>query len=199
MEAVNGEIGPGSAALGRWKLFLNVGHFMDHLFMLLFPAVAALVLESEWQMSYAALIALATPGLFASGAGSMLAGWLGDRWSPHGMMVVFFGGSALACTLAGLAQGPLWMTLAVFCIGVFASIYHPVGLALLVREQRSMGASLAVNGICGNLGGWWWRRCWWAGWCKAAAGGWPSLRRRWSHWPCARPSGELAAWRDRPV
>ena len=44
-------------------LFLNVGHFLDHLFMLVFATVAALRLTEEWGMSYAALIPYATPGL----------------------------------------------------------------------------------------------------------------------------------------
>ena len=48
-------------------LFLNVGHFLDHLFMLIFATVAALRLAEEWGMSYAALIPYATPGFVAFG------------------------------------------------------------------------------------------------------------------------------------
>ena len=68
--------------------FLNVGHFLDHLFMLIFATVAALVLAREWGLSYAELIPYATPGLVA-GLFSLPAGWLADRWSREGMMVVF--------------------------------------------------------------------------------------------------------------
>ncbi len=46
-------------------LFLNVGHFLDHLFMLIFATVAALALISEWGMSYAQLVPFATPGFIA--------------------------------------------------------------------------------------------------------------------------------------
>ena len=42
--------------------FLNVAHFLDHLFMLIFATVAALRLNEEWGMSYATLIPYATPG-----------------------------------------------------------------------------------------------------------------------------------------
>ena len=38
-------------------LLLNIGHFLDHLFMLIFTVAAALVLSAEWGISYGALIA----------------------------------------------------------------------------------------------------------------------------------------------
>ena len=47
-------------------LYLNLGHFLDHLFMLVFASVAALRLNSEWGMSYAELIPYATPGFIPS-------------------------------------------------------------------------------------------------------------------------------------
>ena len=43
-------------------LLLNIGHFLDHLFTLVFATVAALVLYREWNVSYAELLAYATPG-----------------------------------------------------------------------------------------------------------------------------------------
>ena len=60
-------------------LLLNIGHFLDHLFMLVFATVAALVLYREWNVGYAELLAYATPGFFAFGAFSLPAGWLARR------------------------------------------------------------------------------------------------------------------------
>ena len=48
-------------------LLLNLGHFLDHMFMLIFATVAALVLTTQWDMSYGELIAYATPCFFAFG------------------------------------------------------------------------------------------------------------------------------------
>ena len=62
-------------------LFLNLGHFLDHLFMLVFATVAALRLAEEWDMSYAALIPYATPGFVAFGVCAIPAGWIADKWS----------------------------------------------------------------------------------------------------------------------
>ena len=37
-------------------------------------------------------------------------------------------------------------------VGVFAAIYHPVGLAIVVEKWRNTGMRIAVNGVWGNLG-----------------------------------------------
>ena len=133
-------------------LLLNVGHLLDHLVTLVFASVAALALAREWGMSYAELIAYATPGFIAFGIFSYPAGRLADRWSREGMMVVFFLGIGLGSLAAAAARTPLEMGLALFVVGVFAAIYHPVGLALVVDGAERTGMALALNGIWGNLG-----------------------------------------------
>ena len=133
-------------------LFLNVGHFLDHLFMLVFATVAALRLAEEWGMSYAALIPHATPGFVAFGLGSLPAGWIADRWSREGMLILFFVGIGASSILTAAADSPLQIALGLLAIGAFASIYHPVGLAMVVHGRKKTGVPLAVNGVFGNLG-----------------------------------------------
>ena len=132
--------------------FLNVGHFLDHLFMLIFATVAALRLSEEWGMSYAALIPYATPGFVAFGICAIPAGWIADKWSRESMMVVFFVGIGASSIATALADSPLGIALGLFAIGVFAAIYHPVGLALVVEGREKTGIPLAINGVFGNLG-----------------------------------------------
>jgi MFS family permease len=133
-------------------LFLNVGHFLDHLFTLIFASVAALALTREWSLGYGDLLKYATPGFFAFGVFSYPAGWLADKWSREGMMVVFFAGIGLASLATGFAQSPLQVGIGLFAIGMFAAIYHPVGLAMVTQKWKNTGMRLAVNGVWGNLG-----------------------------------------------
>ena len=133
-------------------LMLNIGHFLDHLFTLIFATVAALALHREWGVGYAALLAYATPGFFAFGVFSLPAGWLADRWSRDGMMVVFFVGIGLASIATSFAATPLQIGIGLFVIGMFAAIYHPVGLAIVTMKWRNTGMRLALNGVWGNLG-----------------------------------------------
>lgn len=133
--------------------FLNLGHFFDHLFILIYATVAALALQSEFSLSYAELIVYATPMFVAFGAFALPAGWLADRWSRRGMMVVFFFGTGLTSLLTGLAESPFQIGLGLFFIGVFASIYHPVGITMVVEAYRERtGMALGINGVWGNMG-----------------------------------------------
>lgn len=133
-------------------LFLNLGHFLDHLFTLIFATVAALALSREWGLSYGELLAYATPGFFAFGLFSLPAGWLADKWSREGMIAVFFVGIGISSIATAFAQTPLQMGIGLFIVGVFAAIYHPVGLAIVTARWKNTGMRIAVNGVWGNLG-----------------------------------------------
>jgi MFS family permease len=133
-------------------LFLNIGHFLDHLFTLIFATVAALALSREWGLSYGELLAYATPGFFAFGLFSLPAGWLADKWSREGMMAVFFVGIGISSIATAFAQTPLQVGIGLFIVGVFAAIYHPVGLAIVTARWKNTGMRIAVNGVWGNLG-----------------------------------------------
>jgi len=68
------------------------------------------------------------------------------------MMVVFFLGIGLATASVGLVQTPWQLAGALFAIGLFASIYHPVGSAMLVSYADRLGRTIGINGVWGNLG-----------------------------------------------
>lgn len=120
--------------------------------MLIFATAAALKLSSEWGLSYAEIIPYATPGFIAFGVCAIPAGWLADKWSREGMMVVFFIGIGCSAVLAGMAGNPTQIAISLALVGIFAAIYHPVGLAMVVRGREKTGVRLAVNGVYGNLG-----------------------------------------------
>ena len=132
-------------------LFLNVGHFVDHFCMLIF-ATAVITMASEFGMSYGSLLAVATPSFVLFGAAALGAGWLGDRWSRNGMMVVFFCGIGTAAVLVGMANSVWQIGIGLALMGLFAAIYHPVGIAMLVQGAPKLGLRLGVNGIFGNMG-----------------------------------------------
>ncbi len=133
-------------------LFMNMGHFLDHLFMLIFSTVAAVVLVHDWGLSYAALIPYATPGFIAFAAFTLPAGWLADRFGREKLMVVFFLGCGFASILCALATTPVSLAVGLFVVGMFAAIYHPVGIALVLEGRSKTGLRVASNGVWGNLG-----------------------------------------------
>ena len=131
--------------------FINLAHFIDHYAMLVFAA-AVIVMAPVFNMTYAQLLPYATPGFIAFGAGSLISGWLGDRWSRRNMLVIFFIGMGLALLGTALIQTPLQLGIALFAVGIIASIYHPVGMAMLTSYSEKLGRELGINGVYGNLG-----------------------------------------------
>jgi MFS family permease len=119
--------------------------------MLIFPTVV-IELEASYGRSYSDLIVLSTASFIAFGLFSLPAGWLADRWSRRNMMVAFYVGCGLS--LIGAAVAPsLWtLAAALFSLGLFAAIYHPVGTAMIIEAATHRGRTLAFNGVCGNLG-----------------------------------------------
>lgn len=136
--------------------FVNLAHLLDHMFMLIFPT-AVLAMEADFGRSYGELLALSLGGFIAFGAGSIPAGWLGDRWSRRHMLGVFFLGVGAAAILAGFTTSLWLLAAALTLIGLFAAIYHPVGTAMLTAHAaalgpETMGREIGLNGVWGNIG-----------------------------------------------
>ena len=126
-------------------LLLNIGHFLDHLFTLIFATVAALVLYRDWGVGYAELLAYATPGFFAFGLFSLPAGWLADKWSRDGMMCIFFIGIGLAAIATSFSQTPLQIGFGLFIVGMLASKQiRKIPIAKIFRASRWIFTALAV-------------------------------------------------------
>ncbi len=135
----------------RAIIFSNVGHTYTHMFTVLY-ATAVLFLPKVFNLPYGELLGLSSFGLVLFGVAAVPAGWLGDRWSRVGMMVVFFIGMGAGAIVTGLADGPAMLWLGLTLIGLFAAIYHPVGIAWIVASAKRQGMSLGINGVFGNVG-----------------------------------------------
>ncbi len=134
------------------SLLLNAAHALDHLVLLIFAsAVATIAIEfgiERWEdlMPY-------TAGAFILfGLGSIPAGRLGDLWGRRKMMLVFFWGIAASCALVALTQSPIQMAIALTIMGAFSSIYHPVGIPMLLSSTKTPGLTIGVNNLAGNMG-----------------------------------------------
>lgn len=134
-------------------LFANIAHFYSHVMMLVYPTVV-IALEVAFERPYGELLSLSFVGFVLYGVAALPAGWLGDKWSAPAMLAVFFFGTGAAGIAAGFATGPLGIVIALGGIGLFSSIYHPVGTAWVVANAAgtSRGRALGINGVFGTVG-----------------------------------------------
>jgi len=132
-------------------LLLNLGHAMDHWVLAIFLYTVS-VIAGVWGTDWKELTPYAFGASFMFGAGSIVSGKLGDQWGRRIMMVVFFAGMGVSCLLIALCTNAWQIGIAMTLMGAFASIYHPVGIPMLVQKAEKPGFTIGVNGLVGNLG-----------------------------------------------
>jgi len=132
-------------------MYINIGHFLDHFMMLIF-AKAAFDAGRHFGLGYDEIIIYGTLGLFLFGAAAPLAGWLADKYSRSIIIITYPFGVSLGAFLCFLSSSPIMLGFSIGVIGFFAAIFHPVGIAMLIRDSKKVGFRLGVNGVWGNMG-----------------------------------------------
>ena len=139
----------------RWRitsLLLNLAHAIDHLMLLVFATAVSAIAHDFGVGRWEDLMPYTTGAFLMFGIGSFPSGRLGDLWGRRAMMLVFFFGMGGAALLIALTQNVWQLALALGLMGAFASIYHPVGIPMLLRQARKPGITIGINGMAGNLG-----------------------------------------------
>lgn len=131
--------------------FSCVGHTYSHLFAPIFYVVV-LALEKDMALTHGQAVTLIVAGNMLFGFAAPFAGWLGDRWSATGMMGLFYLGTGTGMVLTAFAATPFQIGLGLAVTGLFAAIYHPVGIAWLVRNSVNRGTALGLNNMFGSFG-----------------------------------------------
>jgi MFS family permease len=131
---------------------LNLGHALDHLFLLIFATAVTTIAPEFGFARWEDLLPYSAGAFLLFGLGSVPAGRLGDLWGRRNMMVIFFFGIGAAALLCASAQNAWQMAVALTLLGAFAAIYHPVGIPMLLQQARNPGATIGFNGLVGNLG-----------------------------------------------
>ena len=133
-------------------LLLNIGHALDHMLLLIFATAVTSIATDFGVERWEDLMPYSVAAFFFFGVGSIPAGRLGDLWGRRQMMVIFFVGLGLASILIAFTNTPLQLAFAMAVLGCATSIYHPVGIPMLVQGSERPGWTIGVNGLAGNLG-----------------------------------------------
>ncbi len=131
---------------------MNVGHFLTHFNMLIFPSLL-LPLTSFYHLPFKEVLPLSFWMYFLFGVSALPWGILTDRIGARIMLFLFFLGCGVAEIMAGLyISSPFLFSLSLAGVGLFAGIYHPAGLGMISRGIKRMSFALGINGMFGNLG-----------------------------------------------
>jgi MFS family permease len=134
------------------SLLLNAAHTLDHLVLLIFASAVSVIAMEFGFANWEDLMPYTAGAFLMFGLGSIPSGRLGDLWGRRKMMVLYFFGLALSCALVAMTQSAWQIAVALTIMGLFASIYHPVGIPMLLRHATKPGLVIGWNNLAGNMG-----------------------------------------------
>ena len=132
-------------------IYLNIGHLLDHFMMLIF-AKAAYDSGRSFGLQYDEMILFGTLGMILFGATAPLAGSSSDKYVRIPLMIIYHFGIGFSAIIASMSSSPVQLAISLGLIGLFASIYNPVGIAMLLQRSGLVGLRLGINGVWGNMG-----------------------------------------------
>src|SRR4030095_15957260 len=133
-------------------LLLNVAHALDHMFLLIFATAVTAIAADFGFPDWESLMPYGVGAFMLFGLGSLPAGRLGDLWGRRPMMLVFFVGMGLSALLAAMTRNAWELGAALTVMGLFSSLYHPVGIPMLVRGAPRPGLAIGINRLAGSRG-----------------------------------------------
>ncbi len=133
-------------------VLLNIAHAIDHMFLLIFATAVGAIAVAFGFERWEDLMPYGAGAFLMFGLGSIPAGRLGDLWGRRAMMLVFYFGMGASALLCAMTSNAWQLAMALALLGLFSSIYHPVGIPMLVQKSLRPGATLGVSGLAGNLG-----------------------------------------------
>ena len=120
--------------------------------MMLIFAKAAYDAGKYFGLTYDEIIAYGAVGFLFFGAFSPLAAHLSDKISRSFLMIIYHFGIGFSSILAAISTS-LWLfAVSLSLIGIFAAIYHPVGITMLLSKNKNNGIRMGINGVFGNMG-----------------------------------------------
>jgi len=131
---------------------LNIAHGIDRMFLLIFATAVATIAVEFGFSNWTDLMPYSVGAFVLFGLGALPAGRLGDLWGRRVLMIIFFLGMGASALLVAATQNAWQLAAALTLLGAFASIYHPVGIPMLVQNVPNPGAVIGINGLAGNLG-----------------------------------------------
>ena len=142
---------------GRNRLAITVvlGHAIKHMYNSGLQSVILAVMKDDLGLTATQFGLLSTSGRVTSGATTMVAGYLGDRFANRAgvMLMISLSMMGISYFLLGIAPSYWLMLAAMLLVGIGPSLYHSPAIAALSRkfpDKRSF--AISWHGTGGSVG-----------------------------------------------
>jgi MFS family permease len=130
---------------------MGCSHALSHGFLLIYPAVL-LLLQKEFSMDYLELGVVGNIMNFCYGLGALPGGMIFNYLGPKRLFLICFLGSSFVAILVSLSSTVALFAAGLALLGIFGSLYHPLGNAVISAKVREYGRALGIHGAVGNIG-----------------------------------------------
>lgn len=137
----------------RLVLLISCCHALVHIYELSFASVEQLV-GLEFGVGKEVTGVLGSLLRLPFGLCALGAGWLADHLGAKRLLMLYLGGCSVASLIAWFSPTIGILGLAMFTMGLFASIYHPAGVGLISHHTNPNNRPMALgyHGILGSSG-----------------------------------------------
>lgn len=133
------------------SILCHYGHFFSHFYMLAFPTLV-LFIQKDYNIEFENALTLGFPMYLIYGIAALPIGLISDITKAKYLLIVFLLGMGISSIFCSYSNNPYELQYSLAAVGLFAAIYHPVGIALLSKTNSNRGKALGNNGVFGNLG-----------------------------------------------
>jgi MFS family permease len=142
---------------GRNQLAATVvlGHAVKHIYNSGLQGILLAVIKDDLGLSGSQFGLLSTSGRITSGATTMVAGYLGDRFANRSglMLMLSLGIMGISYFLLGSAPNYWYLFAVMLLVGIGPSLYHPPAIASLSRKfPDKRGFAISLHGTGGSVG-----------------------------------------------
>jgi MFS family permease len=132
-------------------LAVSICHGLVHCYMLVFPMIYK-SLGTALNLKFAGVGFVGMASYLAFGFGALPTGFLSDKLGARILLIICIAGMTLASVVAFFATSEVGVVIALVLLGLFGSLYHPVGLSLLSTSIKELGKGLGIHGMAGTIG-----------------------------------------------
>ena len=130
---------------------MGCSHALSHGFLLIYPAVL-LLLQEEFSMDYLELGVVGNIMNFCYGLGALPGGMIYNYLGPKKLFLTCFLGSSFVAIFVSLSSTIVLFAAGLALLGIFGSLYHPLGNAVISAKVREYGRAMGIHGAVGNIG-----------------------------------------------
>ena len=149
---------PDELRKGRNQLASTVimGHTVKHIYNSALPLLLAMLkVDPKFELSATQYGVIAGAGRGTSGATTMVAGYLGERFADRAGIMLFISLSLMGISyfLLGVAPSYWWIFAVMLLVGIGPSLYNPPAIASLSRKfPDKIGFAISLHGTGGSIG-----------------------------------------------